>query len=255
MENNGFYLSSVKNALRILNSFSADEPEKKISDLAQTLGLAKSTVSRLMTTLASEGFVMKNPITNRYRLGMSILNLSGILTSTLDIHREAMPILHNLVKAVDETCHLVILDGVEVVYLLKEECSHPIRISSHVGGRNPAHCTSSGKAILAFQKEDVIQKVVDHGLHRYTPYTVTDPRLFRESLKEVREKGYSISVEEFIDGVSTVGAPIRDYTGQVVASITITGPTQRINRNNIHALAKKAVEVGKEISRKLGHYC
>jgi IclR family KDG regulon transcriptional repressor len=251
--NNKEYLSSVKNALRILNSFSEEEPEKKVSDLAVKLGLAKSTVSRLMLTLASEGFVIKDPETLRYRLGLSVLNLSGIITSRMEIHREALPCLQNLVKTIDETAHLVILEGVEVIYLAKMECTHPVRISSHIGKKNPAHCTSSGKVLLAHQNQEFIDKFIEHGLQKYTAHTITDPDAFLRHLNTIKEQGYSTSFEEFIDGVVTIGAPVRDYTGKVVAAITIVGPIQRIHYHNIDFFIKKAIEVGKDISEKMGY--
>lgn len=251
--NKNTYLSSVKNALCILNSFTEEEPEKKISELAIKLGLAKSTVSRLMMTMASEGFVIKDPDTQRYRLGLSVLNLSGVVTSRMEVHREALPCIRQLVKTIDETAHLVILQDVEVVYLVKEESTHPVRISSHIGKKNPAHCTSSGKMLLAHQDEEIIDKVIEHGLKKYTEHTITDPDLFRKNLKSIKEQGYAISFEEFIDGVVTVGTPVLDYTGQVVAAITIVGPIQRIHQHNIHFFIKKAMEVAKEISEKLGY--
>ncbi len=247
-------LSSVKNALKILNSFSENEPVKKITDLSRQLGIAKSTVSRLMSTLASEGYVIKEQGSQKYRLGLSVLNLAGIVTSTMDIHREALPVLERLSKSVDETCHLVFLEGTEVVYLLKVESSHPVRVSSHVGKHNPSHCTSSGKAILAYLDDEVVNRVIAGGLVRYTPRTITDPDQFRKDLQRVKKDGYSVSIEEFIQGVNTVGAPIRDYTGQVIAAITIVGPAQRMHQRNIQQYVKKVVDAAKEISEVMGHY-
>jgi IclR family KDG regulon transcriptional repressor len=246
-------LSSVQNALRILRCFSMEEPEKKITDLAVSMGLAKSTVSRLMSTLASEGFVVKDPVTQRYRLGVSVLALSGIVTTHLEIHREAQPILRKLVDQVGETAHLVVLEGVEVVYLHKVECNHPVRLFSHAGKKNPAYCTSSGKAILAFQKDHVVNQVIEHGLKRYTDHTITNPEELRSVLKQVNKQGYSVSIEEFMEGVSSIGIPIWDYTDQVVASITITGPSQRINRRKIPLYIKKLKESGMDLSLKLGY--
>jgi IclR family KDG regulon transcriptional repressor len=246
-------LSSVQNALRILRCFSMEEPEKKITDLAVSMGLAKSTVSRLMSTLASEGFVIKDPVTQRYRLGVSVLALSGIVTTHLEIHREAQPILRKLVDQVGETAHLVVLEGVEVVYLHKVECNHPVRLFSHAGKKNPAYCTSSGKAILAFQKDHIVNQVIEYGLKRYTDHTITNPEELRSVLKQVKKQGYSVSIEEFMEGVSSIGIPIWDYTDQVVASITITGPSQRINRRKIPLYIKKLKESGMDLSLKLGY--
>src|SRR3954449_5134672 len=118
------YLSSVKNALRILNSFTMDEPEKKVSDISSSLGLNKSTVSRTMTTLASEGFVFKDPETKKYRLGLSILSLSGIVNNNMDIYRESQPVLNRLVENIGETAHISVLDNLDVIYLQKVDCNH-----------------------------------------------------------------------------------------------------------------------------------
>ena len=113
------FLSSLKNALRILNSFSMDEPEKKIGEISSSLGLNKSTVSRTMATLASEGFVYKDPETKKYRLGLSILTLSGVVNSSLDIYRDSQPILNKLVETLGETAHISVLDHLDVIYLHK----------------------------------------------------------------------------------------------------------------------------------------
>jgi DNA-binding IclR family transcriptional regulator len=250
---NAYLLSSVKNALKILRSFSAEEPQKKISDLADQLGIAKSTASRLMATLASEGFVYKDPETNRYRLGLSVLTLSGIVTSNLEIHTEAVPIINKLVNDIGETVHLVILDDTDVVYIHKAECNHPVRIFTQIGRRNPAYCVSSGKAIIAYQDEALIEKIIRKGLKPFAKNTITDPDELRKELKQVREQGYATSSEEFLEGVASIGVPIRDYTGQVVAAITIVGPLQRVNQHSIPHYTKKLLRTGMEISEKLGY--
>src|SRR3954462_8520840 len=187
------YLSSVKNALRILNSFTMDEPEKKVSDISSSLGLNKSTVSRTMATLASEGFVFKDPETKKYRLGLSIPTWSGILNSNMDIPRESQPILNKLVDTLDETAHMEIFDHLEVLYLQKVECNHPVRFLTHVGKRNPPYCTSSGKVLLAFSSEEVIDQVINKGLQKFTKNTITSPEKLRAHLKTVRESGYASS--------------------------------------------------------------
>ncbi|GAB7389122.1 IclR family transcriptional regulator [Bacillaceae bacterium] len=252
--NKEYLLSSVKNALRILRSFSMDEPEKKISDLAVSLGISKSAVSRLMSTLASEGFVTKDPETHRYRLGVSVLALSSIVTSHLELHREALPVLQRLVEQTGETAHIVVLEGLEVVYLHKVECKNPIRIFTYIGKRNPAYCTSSGKAILAYQEEEVIARIIENGLKPHASNTITDPAVFRACLQKVREQGYASSMSEILEGVTSVAAPIRDYTGKVIAAVSVVGPSHRIHPKEIPHLAKKVVHASREISERLGYW-
>lgn len=249
-----YLLTSVKNALRILRSFSTDEPEKRISDLAVSLGLAKSTVSRLMSTLASEGFVMKDPETQKYRLGLTILTLSGIITSNLEINKEASPVISQLANDVGESAHLAILEGVDTVYIHKVECSHPVKVLTHLGKRNPAYCTSSGKVLLAYSEEEVIKQVIENGLHPYAKNTITDPGKLWSILKKIRKQGYALSKDELLEGVTSIAAPVRDYTGQVVAAITITGPNQRITEHKIPIYAKKVIDAGKEASSRLGYH-
>ncbi|QAV27709.1 IclR family transcriptional regulator [Neobacillus thermocopriae] len=248
-----YLLSSVKNALRLLQSFSIEEPEKKVTDLSSSLGLGKSTVSRLLATLASEGFVIKDPDTQKYRLGLTILNLNTIITSNLEINRESQPVLQRLVDEIGETAHIAVLDGMNVVYLNKIQCKHPVQILTHVGRRNPIHCTSSGKVILAYQKEEIIEQVIENGLHKYTPNTITDPDILRSTLKTIKEQGYAISIDEFREGVASIAAPIRDYTGAVVHAISVIGPVHRMNPHN-PSLINKVKRAAKEVSERLGYW-
>jgi IclR family transcriptional regulator, KDG regulon repressor len=247
------YLSSLKNALRILNSFSMDEPEKKISEISSSLGLNKSTVSRTMATLASEGFVYKDPETKKYRLGLSILTLSGVVNSSMDIHRESQPILNRLVETLGETAHISVLDHLDVIYLHKVECNHPVRFLTHVGRRNPAYCTSSGKVLLAYSNDDVLDRVIEKGLNKYCKNTITNPKLLRAHLLEVKKNGYASSVEEILDGVTSIAAPIFDYRGNVIAALSVVGPKQRLQSHKIQSIAKKVISAALEVSTRLGY--
>ena len=247
------HLSSVKNALRILQSFTMDEPEKKISELSASLGLNKSTVSRTMTTLASEGFVFKDPETKKYRLGLSILSLSGIVSSQMDIYRESQPVLNRLVENIGETAHISVLDHLDVIYLQKVECNHPVRFLTHIGKRNPPYCTSSGKVLLAHSKEEFVTQVIERGLQKFTKNTITNPQKLKIHLKEVRENGYASSIEEILEGVTSIAAPIYDYRGKVIAALSVVGPNQRIQQHKIQGLAKKVVAAATEVSTRMGY--
>lgn len=251
--NNPQILSSVSNALRILKSFSTFEPTQKVSDLSESLGLAKSTVSRLLTTLAHEGFVVKEKSTGKYKLGLSVLTLGGIVTNHLEIHKEAAPLLHKLVNDTGETAHLSILDGTDTIYIHKEECSHPVRILTHLGRKNPAYCTSSGKVLLAYNESNLVEKVIERGLHAYTSKSITDPDELRKEMQVIRERGYAISTEELTEGTRSVSAPIRDYTGKVVSAINVVGPLQRMPDYKVPDIAKKVVNASNEASERLGY--
>ncbi|MFJ8064455.1 IclR family transcriptional regulator [Psychrobacillus sp. NPDC096426] len=249
----GNQLSSVKNALRILRSFSMDEPEKRISDISTSLKLNKSTVSRTMSTLASEGFVIKDPETQKFRLGLSILSLSGIINSNLDIYQESIPVLNKLVEACGETAHISVLDQHEVIYLQKVECNHPVRFLTHVGKRNPAYCTSSGKVLLAFSNEEITEAIIANGLQRFTEHTITEPDALRTQLKQIKEQGHSYSYEELSEGVISIGTPIFDYTGKIVAALSVVGPKQRIHSGKIQSILHHTLRASTEVSSRLGY--
>lgn len=246
-------LSSVKNALLVLKSFSSFEPVKTVSELSEELGLAKSTVSRLLTTLASEGFVEKDEQSRAYRLGLSVLTLGGIVTNHLEIHKEASPVLSSLVNDTGETAHLSILDELDTIYIHKEECNHPVRILTHLGRRNPSYCTSSGKVLLAFGDAKITEKVIGRGLIPYTANTITNPNKLWRELEKIRKQGYAISTEELTEGTRSVAAPIRDYTGKVVSAITVVGPIQRMSNRKIETIAKRVIRASEEASERLGY--
>ncbi|MEH6941310.1 IclR family transcriptional regulator [Bacillus sp. JJ722] len=248
------HLSSVKNALLILRSFSMDEPEKKVNDLAQSLGLNKSTVSRTMATLASEGFVYKDPESKKYRLGLSLLSLGGIVNSQMDIYRESQPILNKLVQELGETAHISVLDNNDVIYLHKVECNHPVKVLTHIGKRNPPYSTSSGKTLLAYSNPKVMDEVIEKGLQKFTKNTITDPLQLINHLEQIRKNGYACSFEEFNVGVNSIAAPIFNYEGKIIASLAIVGPKQRIQPHKVQGYSKKVISAANEISSRMGYW-
>lgn len=244
-------LQSVQNGLKIIRLFSVEKPIWGITEMSKELELNKSTVSRLVNDLIEEGFLQKKK--NKYCLGLSLLCLSGVITSNLEIQREAKDTLQELVDKVEETAHLCILEGVHITYLQKVECKHPVRLMSHIGRNNPASCTSSGKVLLANQKDSVIENVIQAGLPKMGPNSVTDPKEFLHQLRVVKEQNYSVCIDELHDDIVSIAAPIYDYTGEVVAAISIAGPSQRIKTDHIPLYIDTVKNAGNEISAKLGY--
>ncbi|HZG73923.1 MAG TPA: IclR family transcriptional regulator, partial [Chondromyces sp.] len=175
-----------------------------------------------------------------------------IVTSTLEVNRESHPILQRLVQEVNETAHIGMLEGTNVIYLSRVECKHPVQILSHVGRRNPLHCTSSGKVLLAYQAEEFIKQYIDEGLPSYTAHTITDPDGLRQALESVREQEYAVSVEEINEGVASIAAPVRDYTGKVMYAVSVIGPIHRMDPHD-RSLIHQVKHAAKEISESLGY--
>jgi DNA-binding IclR family transcriptional regulator len=143
-------LRSVNNALAVLESFSVERPEIGVTELSQTLGLGKSTVHRLLTSLASRGYVRKNPDTERYCLGFKAFEIGSLIAGRGAIREVAAPFLRSLMLVTKETVHLGVLDEWEVVYIDKMESDQPLQMFSRIGRRAPLHCTALGKALVAW---------------------------------------------------------------------------------------------------------
>ncbi|MFZ4451186.1 IclR family transcriptional regulator [Salibacterium aidingense] len=239
--------SSLENALHVLKSFSEAEPELGVSDLAKELNLGVSTTHRLLTTLADEDFVVKNKQTNKYTLGLSVLQLTNTVTEQLHIIRESTPVLKKLTEETRESSHIGIIDKEEVIYLQKVDSQHPVRLDSHLGKRNPLHCTTSGLAILAFQSKDFIQEKLSGPLDTYTPYTIIDRKSLDNKLTNIQESGYAVCNQEFETNIFSIGAPVFKNRKTVIASINIAGPVQRIKPYE-KTMANKVSEASIQLS-------
>ncbi|PLS18607.1 IclR family transcriptional regulator [Bacillus sp. M6-12] len=220
--------SSLSNALRVLKIFSMDKPELGITEIAGILQISKSTVHRLLSTMTSEGFVYKDPITNLYSLGTSVLSLTNIVRTQIPFLKESTPILNLLTEKTGETSHLGILERKHIIYLEKIECEFPVQLHTHLGKRHPIHSTSTGQIILAFQNEGYIHSLLPKELDRYTPRTITSHYELLEKLDVIRSQYYVICDQEFLEGIIAVGVPVFNEKDQVIAAISIAGPVHRM---------------------------
>lgn len=247
-------LSSVENALKVLECFTIDVTEKRVTQIALELDLAKSTVSRLLKTLLNEGYVKKNPETQKYSLGNKILTLYSSLISNMEVVKEAKLILEQLARDTSESVQLAELEGSNVIYMEQIKSSYPIQIFAHIGRINPIHCTSSGKLLLAYQDIESIEKILNSNeLVKYTSSTIMDTYILKKQLLDIRGLGYCFIENEFIDGIVSIAAPIRDYNKNVIAAVSLVGPIQRINGVKVQQYINKVVEAGKKISLKMGY--
>ncbi|WP_170140708.1 IclR family transcriptional regulator [Oceanobacillus arenosus] len=247
-------LSSLSNALRILEAFKIDDPQKGVREIAQELEIPKSTVHRILHTLSHYGYVRKDHETNKYELGLSILELNTIFLTNLDLHTEALPIVEKLAETYRETSHLAVLDHLDLVYVCKVEGKNSEFTPSYTGLHNFIHCTSSGKLLLASSPRHLAEEVIKNGLERFTDTTFTDPDEFREELNTIYHQGYSISHGEYRSNSSSISAPVRNYNGHVIAAINLVIPTKRFNRSKVEQYIKALTHAGNMISERLGYY-
>jgi DNA-binding IclR family transcriptional regulator len=246
-------LSSVASAIALLKAFSEDEVDIGVSTLARRLGIAKSTVHRLATTLVSEGMLEQNPDNGKYRLGIALFGLGALVRRRMDVSTEAKPYLFDLRETTGETVHLTILDRTEIMYVYNLESMKAIRMRSDIGIRKPAYCTAEGLAILAFQPAFAIDEIVARGLKPRTAKTNTDPARFRQALAGVRERGYAVEDEESEAGMRSLAAPIRNGAGEVVAAVGVAGPVQRLPDETLASFAPAVLRTADAISVRLGY--
>ena len=251
-DDEGTRLSSVANAILLLKAFSDEHSELGISALAVRLGLAKSTVHRLASTLLDAGMLEQNRETGRYRLGLALFEMGSLVRRKIDFSLEAKPWLMSLREQTGETVDLSILDhgGVVCVNFLESQKVH--RITSGIGLRKPVHCTAEGKALIAFQPQAELARIIAQGLERRTPRTITTATALGEELARIRSRGYAIDDEEYELGVRSIAAPIRDDSGNAVAAVGVAGPTQRLTKSRLQALARPVEEAALAISMRLG---
>ncbi|MGO4927852.1 IclR family transcriptional regulator [Fundicoccus sp. Sow4_D5] len=246
-------LSSVKNALKILKSFTTTQPVKRVSDLAEELGVSKSTVSRLISTLVSEDFLAPDTETAGYRLGYSVLTLGGALTSTNELYREVAPVLNNIVLQTGESAHVAVLEGQDVIYLNKNTGPYYSNILTSVGAHNAAYAASSGKVILAEADPEVIDQMFEDGVKAYTEHTITNPIKFKKELEKVRRQGYAMSIEEITKNNYSIAVPVRDMSGKIACAITVVGPLSRVNKGKLEQFIKIMKEAAHDASERLGY--
>ena len=246
-------LSSVGTAIQLLKAFSEEQVDIGISELSRRLGVAKSTVHRLAATLAAEGLLEQDRETEKYRLGIALFRLGALVRRRMDVSSQGRPYLYQLREKTNETVHLAILDGCEIMYVYNLESTQAIRMRSDLGVRKPAYCTAEGQAILAFQSEAVVDAVIVQGLVPRTPQTITDAAKLIKALALVRQRGCAIEDEESEIGMRGISAPIRNDAGEVVAAVGLAGPVTRLSKKAITTFIPHVIETADLVSRRLGY--
>jgi IclR family KDG regulon transcriptional repressor len=246
-------LSSVAMAIQVLDAFTKKDTELGISALSRKLGIAKSTVHRLATTLASGGLLEHDKVTGQYRLGLTLFRLGALVRQRMNLYNEAKPFLTELGHQTNETIHLAILSENQVVYVYNLDSEQAVRAQSYIGVPKPAYCAAEGLAILAYQPEDVIKAIIAEGLVKRTPNTKNRPEQIWAALKEVRSLGYATEDEEYELGVRCVAAPIWDASGSVVAAVGVAAPAQRMTKKMMSETAPEVIRTAYAISRRVGY--
>ena len=244
-------VQSVDRALTILGIL-ARLGEAGVTEIAAELGVHKSTAFRLVATLESHGMVEQNEDRGKYRLGVGVLRLAGATTARLDVVQEARPICRKLAGDSGETVNIAVLSDRSALYLDQVAGQSALQSHNWVGQHIPLHATSNGKVLLSGLSADEVDSRLPK-LPSYTSDTVTSRARLRRELAEVRDQGYAVAVDELEVGLTAIAAPIRNAHGDVIASLSVSGPTFRLSEPRVKELVPVVQDAADEVSRRLGY--
>jgi IclR family KDG regulon transcriptional repressor len=253
MEREPETLATLDKGLAVLTAFSERRPEWGVAELAQHLSMHKTTVHKVLATYQRWDVIQQDETTRRYRLGFRLVQLAQAVSPVAGLRDAARPELQRLVDLSGETAKLSIPDNSESFVLDGVEGLEQMRMTGQVGMRNPLYVGASNKVILAYIPWQTAERITvsaappGHIIH-------TDPQAFRTELEAIVRAGYAISSSEVEWGVSAISAPVRDATGQVVASVSIVGPTARLPEERIQGLIEPVRSAAAAISLRLGFH-
>ena len=249
-----YQVQVLDRALGILDLLADISPELGPSEVSERTGLHKSTTHRLLQVLERHRLIEKIAQNGKYRLGLKLFELGSKAVAQLDLRGRALQYLERLVLETGETAHICVLDGDRMLSIANVESPRTLRTPSTVGRRTHLHCTSVGKALLAHlpeeEQDELIKKLE---LTAYTRHTLIKPSRLKAELKLIRQRGYAIDDEEFEEGLRCVGAPVMDYSGGVVAAMSIAGPSFRLTKGRMPMVARSVIHAAGELSAELGY--
>lgn len=244
---------TLNRAVQILDCFTPERPDMGVREMARLLDMSTSATGRIMLAMKELGILIQNPVSKTYSVGARPLAWAGIYLATNDIRIIAMPYMEDLHRTTQETISLYILDGYERVCIERLESPQNVRIVARIGRRMPLYAGSAGKAFLAFmpgdQREEILKSVE---MKAITANTIIDKDELRAELKKIRAEGCAVSHGEWTLEASGVAAPIFGQKEEVIAVITISGPTQRFQDEMIREHCILITRVAQQISAAMG---
>ena len=227
----------------------ADRP-LGVTELAHRIGIGKSNVHRLLQALVELGYVRRDGDAGSYAASIRLWELGSAVLANLDLKRAAQSWMDWLLDRTRETVHLSVLDGDEVVYVHKLDSLEPVRAYTQIGGRAPAHCVATGKAMLAWTGEPQLE-ALSRRLRAASPRTITDPAEFVREMERVRQSGFAVNRGEWRESVGGVAAPVRDPSGRVVAAVGLSGPIERLRPSSFKSLSADVIRAAEGTSAAL----
>jgi len=245
---------SVARAVSILEQFTMERPEPNLTEISAGIGLSKSTTHRLLSTLEEAGMVDLDRKTGRYRLGLKTFRLGSVASGSLELVRQAEPLLRDIAEETGQTSLLLVADVSEALCVRRFDGDQQVRVLvMEAGKRVPFNCGASQRVLLAHLHESRWEEVVAGHAARMTSYSLTSREELDSDRREIRERGFSIGWEDCAVHAATLGAPVRRAGGEVVASVSILGIVQQFPAERLPVLIRRVMQLGRDLSAKLGY--
>lgn len=242
---------TVVKSMDLLNLF-VKHSKLNLNEMVQLSGIPKTSVHRMVGSLEDMGFLQKDE-EGKYSLGLLFLQFGQLVADRLDIRQIALPVMKALRDDVEEAVNLIVKEGKEAIYIEKLDTLHPVRLYTKIGRRSPLYAGACSRILLAFSEEDEREQYLNEiELKPIGTGTITDREKLRRVLEECKKNGFSISHSELENHTSAVAAPIFDYSGQLVAGLSIAGPDVRFQNDRLPELIEKVKNAANQISQKLG---
>ena len=245
------YVQSFARGLEVIRSFSAQSPRQTLSEVAARSGLSRAGARRILLTLQTLGYVDSDG--KHFSLTARILDLGFAYLSSMPIWSLAEPVMEDLVEQVRESCSAAVLDGTDIVYVLRVSTHKIMSITLGVGSRLPAYCTSMGRVLLAALPEEQAMACLEASLpETLTRHTVTDLDALRQKLAQTRKQGWCLVNQELEEGLVSMAAPIHDRAGRTVAALNISGQANRTSAKVMQdSMLQPLLQAAQTISRLL----
>ncbi|MCD2136411.1 IclR family transcriptional regulator [Salinicoccus halitifaciens] len=244
-------IESVRRACNIISCFTNEEPILGNAEIAEKLNLSRSTTHHLIKTLHTEGVLMKEGA-SKYRLGWKIIDWNNGVMHQHEIYNTALPMVKGLVEKYNGTAHIGMYDKGDVVFVLRISSENAYPVSTSLGGRKPAHSTSLGKVLLAFNRA-YLQETIARGLSKQGRNTITEVNMLKRELNTVKKNSYSVSIDENDTSTYAIAAPIQSYSGETIASVNLVGSIEYMKNQNKEEMVRTIINTGKSVSRELGY--
>jgi IclR family transcriptional regulator, KDG regulon repressor len=244
---------TIHKAMTVLRAFSPESPAMSVRQVAEKIKVPKSTVHRLLMVLQNENLIELDPDTGNYQLGYELVVLAGYLLRSKNIRSIALPYMRELGERWHETVCLDVMRGIDIIITEQVPGQHFLQTGGTFASRQPAHCTSTGKVLLAYAGREYVESHLPEVLFAYTKKTITSRDNLLIELARIKGQGYAVANGEYGDMVTACAAPIHHRTGEVIAAISISGLMQRMEGHGIEAMVADLKDVTDRISSKLGY--